>query len=145
MNVETVIRRLYAEVIAERREDELIEKQYKRLLREYGFSFGGLTLRPAKDGDEVRAEGKALHHCVGTYVNSYAEGRTVICVLRRDVEPDRPWRTVEINTAGGLVQDRGYHNDTMLGTPLTKAYKAMLDLFWEAWRERKQMKERVSA
>lgn len=135
-------RREAADGRTKKKQDKMIGDQYKRLLREYGFSFGGLTLRPARDGDEVRAEGKALHHCVAGYVNSYAEGRTVICVLRRDVEPDRPWRTVEISTAGKLVQDRGYHNDTTLGTPLTEAYRAMLNLFWEAWRERKQTKER---
>ncbi|MBO7670939.1 MAG: PcfJ domain-containing protein [Oscillospiraceae bacterium] len=118
-------------------QDKLIERQYKRLLRQYGFSFGGLTLRPAMTGDEVRNEGEELHHCVASYVNNYAEGRTVICVLRRDVEPERPWRTVEISASTGkLVQDRGYRNDTSMGTPLTANYRAALDLFWEAWRER---------
>lgn len=142
---ENEARRLVADSASKKEQDDKIASQYKRLLRAYGFSFGGLTLRPARDGDEVRAEGKALHHCVGGYVNSYADGKTVICVLRRDVEPDRPWRTVEISTSGKLVQDRGYHNDTTMGTPLTPAYKAMLALFWEAWGERNKKTEAKSA
>ena len=74
---------------------------------------------------------------MGGYIDRYAKGDTVICVLRRDVEPDRPWRTVEISPkTGKLIQDRGYRNDTSMGTPLTPQYKAALDLFWEAWGER---------
>lgn len=122
------------------RQDKLIARNYKLLEREYGFSFGGLTLRPARSGAEVRAEGAALHHCVGGYVQKYAEGKTVICVLRRDIEPDTPWRTVEISATGRLIQDRGYHNDTSFGIPLTPSYKAMLDLFWTAWKEREGRK-----
>ena len=142
---ENEILRETADKRTKQKQDDMIAKQYRRLMREYGFSFGGLTLRPARDGDEVRNEGKALHHCVGGYVNSYAEGRTIICVLRRDVEPAAPWRTVEISPTGRMVQDRGYHNDTTLGTPLTKEYSAMLALFWEAWGERHNKTEAKSA
>lgn len=117
--------------------DEMIRKAMPKLEREFGFSFGGLTLRPAASCEEVDGEGRALHHCVGGYIDRYAKGDTVICVLRRDVEPDRPWRTVEISPkTGKLIQDRGYRNDTSMGTPLTPQYKAALDLFWEAWGER---------
>ena len=122
-----------------RRLDEMIDKRYKWLEGKYGFSFGGLTLRPARSVEEVREEGRALHHCVGGYAKSYADGKTVICVLRRDVDPDRPWRTVEISAdTGRLIQDRGYHNDTTMGTPLTPAYRAMLAVFWAAWGERRK-------
>lgn len=127
-----------ADAAAQAKKDELIAKQLKALTRRYGFSFGGLTLRPAKDSAEVIREGKELHHCVGSYVGSYAAGTTAICVLRRDVDPDAPWRTVEIKD-GRVIQDRGYHNDVKgFGIPLTDEYRAALALFWEAWRERRQ-------
>lgn len=117
--------------------DAKIAKALPGLTKRFGFSFGGLTLRPAASCEEVKGEGDALHHCVGGYIDRYADGGTVICVLRRDVDPDRPWRTVEIQpVTGKLIQDRGYRNDTSLGTPLTDSYRAALDLFWEAWRER---------
>lgn len=123
--------------------DEKIAVALPGLEKRFGFSFGGLTLRPAASCDEVRGEGEALHHCVGSYIDSYARGDTVICVLRRDVNPGRPWRTVEISPrSGALIQDRGYRNDTNLGTPLTPGYKAALDLFWEAWSEREKSDER---
>ena len=118
-------------------QDTQIKKRLPELTRKYGFSFGGLTLRPARDGAEVRREGRQLHHCVGGYVARYAEGETVICVLRRDCDPDMPFRTVEISRKGKLVQDRGYHNDVAhFGLPVTGNYRAALDLFWEAWKER---------
>lgn len=118
-------------------QDARIARALPGLTRRFGFSYGGLTLRPAANGDEVRREGHTLHHCVASYVARYAEGSTVICVLRRDVDPDRPWRTVEINPKNGrIVQDRGYRNDSSLGIELTDNYRAALNLFWEAWNER---------
>lgn len=117
--------------------DEQIRKRWKALNRKYGFHFGGLTLRPAMDCAEVIREGNVLKHCVAGYVSDYAAGRTVICVLRRDCDPDMPWRTVEISSAGMLVQDRGFHNDrTGFGLAMTENYRAALNLFWAAWRER---------
>lgn len=116
--------------------DAAIRKNVKKLTEKYGFEFGGLILRPAASTEEVLREGETLHHCVGTYVRSYAEGKTVICVLRRAVEPDKPWRTVEINKLGGLVQDRGFHNDWGEWNMIDEKYRAMLDLFWQAWKER---------
>lgn len=116
--------------------DAAIKRRRKKLEKQYGFQFGGLILRPAASGAEVIREGETLQHCVGGYVKSYAEGRTSIFVLRRLVEPDRPWRTVEIANDGHVVQDRGYKNDWGPGNEMSDEYRAALDLFWEAWRER---------
>ena len=124
--------------------DVLIGKRWAKLEKRFGFSFGGLTLRPARDCAEVRREGRCLHHCVGGYVSRYAEGGTVICVLRRDCDPDMPWRTVELTKEGRLVQDRGYRNDVAgVGIPMSKSYRAALNCFWEAWGE--QMNQRRGA
>lgn len=127
------------EALKNKDNDDAIRNRLPVLEKRFGFAFGGLILRPAKDAAEVVAEGKALHHCVGGYVRRYAQGETVICVLRRAVEPDKPWRTVEISArTGRLVQDRGYHNDTAgLGIPLDSHYRAALECFWSAWKERK--------
>lgn len=111
--------------------DRLLERYEAR----YTFLHGGILLRPARSAEEVAAEGEALHHCVGRYVDSYANGNTVICVMRRLGELDTPWRTVELTTDGRMVQCRGDHND--LRVPVTAELKAMLDEFWsefERWR-----------
>lgn len=118
--------------------DAMIRKNAKKLEKKYGFQFGGLILRPAASAEEVIREGEALHHCVGGYVDNYAEGRTVICVLRRAIQPDEPWRTVEISAKDGhVVQDRGWHNDAGDYDLRDDQYKAMLAMFWQAWKERK--------
>lgn len=118
--------------------DAAIRRNAAKLDKRYGFAFGGLILRPAATAAEVIREGEALHHCVGTYVRRYAEGKTVICVLRRAVQPDAPWRTVEISPKDGrVIQDRGLHNDWgKYG--IDERYRAMLDMFWQAWKERKK-------
>lgn len=131
--------RLEQDAAASAKKDEMIAKRLQALTKQYGFSFGGLTLRPARDSAEVRMEGQALHHCVGGYIDNYASGRTGIFVLRRDADPDMPWRTVEIKD-GRVIQDRGYHNDVKdFGIPLTDKYRAALDCFWSAWRERNKV------
>lgn len=131
--------RLEQDAAASAKKDEMIAKRLQALTKQYGFSFGGLTLRPARDSAEVRMEGQALHHCVGGYIGDYASGRTGIFVLRRDADPDMPWRTVEIKD-GRVIQDRGYHNDVKdFGIPLTDKYRAALDCFWSAWRERNKV------
>lgn len=118
--------------------DTQIRKRWDELNRRYGFAFGGLILRPAVDGAEIVREGEVLHHCVGGYVDAYGAGATVICVLRRAVEPDTPWRTVEISKDGRVVQDRGIHNDWGEWDLRDAHYRAMLELFWQAWRERRK-------
>lgn len=130
-------------VLANKETDAKIAEQLPRLERQLAFEFGGLLLRPARDAEEVIREGAALHHCVGGYVQRYADGKTAICVLRRAVQPDEPWRTVEIDEKGRLVQDRGYRNDWDGEVSEGTSYSAALECFWAAWRERG--KERKTA
>lgn len=45
---------------------------------------------------DLTNEGSYLHHCVGGYVNSVANGSTAIYFLRKKSEPKTPWLTVEV-------------------------------------------------
>ena len=45
---------------------------------------------------DLTTEGSYLHHCVGGYVNSVANGNTAIYFLRQASEPNTPWLTVEV-------------------------------------------------
>lgn len=78
----------------------------------WSFSAMGLSIRPFLDADEIIREGNQLRHCVGTYVDRYANGGTVLLCLREDERPDKPWRTVEYSTNGKLSQCRGYRNQS---------------------------------
>lgn len=66
----------------------------------------GLILRVPRDAQEIKNEGAALHHCVGTYVDRVAKGQTHIFFVRRVEEPDTPYFTMEYNK-GRVIQCRG--------------------------------------
>ena len=87
-------------------------KVAKRAAKLDGWQFSalGLTIRPMLTADEIIREGNEMRHCVGTYVDRYMAGGTVLLALREDERLDKPWRTVEYTTGGKLVQCRGYRN-----------------------------------
>lgn len=115
----------------------------KRLRDAYTFRAAGLILRPYESTGEVVDEGAALHICIGSYAERYANGDTVICCLRRADEPDEPWRAVEFSAkTGKVVQDRGAYNDARGGIP--PGTKAQLRNFWNAW-DKAHRKGRKSA
>lgn len=100
-------------------------------LDEYFFSAMGFTLRPAFTAGEIAAEGKTLKHCVGGYVDRYAEGGTNICFLRNEDEPNKPRYTVEFGKTGQLIQCRGYGNDMGKDAQAQKRADAQrLEMFW---------------
>jgi hypothetical protein len=98
-------------------------KARKRTLEKMSFEALGLLIRAAKDSNELIAEGKALHHCVGTYADRYARGETDIFVIRRAQEPDKPFYTMEVHN-GNVVQCRGLKNCVP-----TDEVKAFVELF----------------
>lgn len=55
----------------------------------------GFLIRLPKNGKEITEEGKALHHCVGGYVDRMANGKTTILFVRRVSEPKKPFYTLE--------------------------------------------------
>lgn len=111
-------------------------KRLPKLRKEYSFHAHGLVLRPFESAREVQAEGRTLHICIGSYAERYLSGGTVICCLRREEEPDVPWRAVEFSAqTGKMVQDRGEHNDTRGG--IEPGTQKQLRLFWAAFERRK--------
>lgn len=79
----------------------------------------GLILVVPKNGDEIRAEGEALHHCVGGYVERVAKGETNIFFVRKAEEPDKSYFTMEWNH-NKIIQCRGMKNCGM--PPEVKAF-----------------------
>ena len=78
------------------------------------FSIKGkeLVLVVPKDVKEIRAEGEALHHCVGSYVEDVAKGLTSIYFVRKASEPETPYYTMEFKN-GRVWQCRGNRNCSM--------------------------------
>lgn len=71
----------------------------------------GICIRPALEPEELVAEGKTLHHCVGGYAKSHAAGQ-IILFIRHTRRPERSWFTlnVDVNTKQ-VIQLHGYGNE----------------------------------
>lgn len=72
-------------------------------------TIGNYTFVLPKELQDLKAEGKALSHCVGGYADRVARGETVILFVRQKEKVDNPLYTLEIKN-GKIVQLRGKRN-----------------------------------
>ena len=98
-----------------------IEEIFKKNEGTDAFSIKGkgLILMVPKNGDEIKAEGEALHHCVGGYVSRVASGETNIFFVRKAEAPGESYFTLEYRD-NRVIQCRGLHNCDM--PPDVKAF-----------------------
>lgn len=103
----------------------------------------GLMIRPCASMQELRSEGKELHHCVATYDTRYATGKTAILFIRRKEQPEVPYFTLELDEENLTVrQNRGLRNCAR--TDEVQAFEtAWLD--WAKKQARKRKKGKVTA
>ncbi len=95
----------------------------------------GLFIRLPYRVEELKKEGEALHHCVGTYVDRIMRGETTILFIRRESMPDEPYYTLEWS-GHRVIQCRGMRNCDM-----TADVKAFATVFAEKMREYEARKE----
>jgi hypothetical protein len=92
----------------------ILNKEFQRrfkALSEYSWEKDGMIIRPAKSQEELRKEGKALSHCVSTYADSHAQGKTAIFFIREAEHPKISFFTLELDEESLTVrQNRGKHN-----------------------------------
>lgn len=110
---------------------QLFIENYEERKR-FEFEYGNLFLRQPDTLEEIIAEGKELHHCVGGYTKRHAKGDTNIFFIRKKSEPNVPYYTVEVSNNYIIVQCRGYRNDTQSPKPqevddFEKQYKNYLE------------------
>jgi hypothetical protein len=124
----------------EKEEKERLEREAKeREARESRFCWeaDGYLIRPARNADEVIAEGKALEHCVAGYAKRHEEGKLTICFMRRVEEPDKPYLTIEMQ-GKEFKQIHGYKNEGLysqkgrFAPDPREVHKEYLDT-WLAW------------
>lgn len=78
-------------------------------LEKYTWRKGNLLIRPAKEWPELKKEGRALNHCVGSYAKRMAEGKTYIFMIRKADAPDESYFTLEL-CKGKVIQCRTKNN-----------------------------------
>lgn len=95
--------------------DRVIKSMSKDCSKEKAFNLhkNGLFVRLPKNADEIKKEGETLHHCVGSYIDKVASGKTLIFFIRREAEPEQPYYTLEWK--GRIEQCRGTNNRQMDG------------------------------
>ena len=107
-----------------------IRKRAEALAGRYSFRACGLVLAPFQSATDIIREGMAQSICIGTYVERYASGGTILCTLRREDAPEEPFHAVEFSTvSGAMVQCRGAHNRTL------DVDEQLIRDFWAAWDE----------
>lgn len=89
------------------------KRRYKKLRQMYEFSDGEFTIVVPATMDDIIAEGRVMHHCVGSYANRHANGETTILFLRKNEQPDQPYGTIEMSVINKarVIQLRGYRNN----------------------------------
>lgn len=83
------------------------------------FEMDGMKIVMPASPDEIAAEGNALHHCVGDYVDRIAKKECIILFLRRCEDISTPYYTIEVRNRKA-VQVRGMQNADM--TPEVKSF-----------------------
>lgn len=81
----------------------------KSISEQLCFEKDGLKLICPSVPDDVIAEGHALHHCVGDYINRVVKKECIILFVRKCHEIDKPYYTIEIR-GQEVVQVRGVGN-----------------------------------
>lgn len=125
----------------ERKRQAEMEKLIKEALAAAGnlpammMKAKGLMIILPKSGDEIKEEGRALHHCVGTYVERVAKGETMILFVRKESEPSVPYFTLEYRD-GKVIQCRGKNNCSM-----TKDVQAFVKAFERKMQPEDEAKE----
>lgn len=92
------------------------------------LSMDGLFIRLPRRIEELKEEGEALHHCVGTYSEKVRKGETMIFFIRQMADPEKPFYTLEWK--GRVVQCRGFRNCDM-----TAEVKAFVNIFEKKMQE----------
>ena len=79
----------------------------------------GICIRPAESVEELVQEGKTLHHCVGGYGQTHADGK-IILFIRHTRRPERSWFTLNVDVREKkIIQNHGYGNEHAHGRKLT--------------------------
>lgn len=73
------------------------------------LSKGDFIIVSPKESKDLIQEGQEMHHCVGSYIDRYADGYSQIYFVRKADAPETAYATIELHD-GELMQARGKYN-----------------------------------
>ena len=101
-------------------------------LQEFLNGSNGLLVYVPESAKELLEQGRALHNCIGTYVDRIAEGKTLVFFVRRLEAPNDPFVAFEY-VNGEVVQCRADHNKNVTDDKII----SFVDAFAERLRKNK--------
>lgn len=104
---DSVARRIKRREDAKARRD--FQAVYGEIAGQMDFEADGMKIVCPEVPGDVVAEGHALHHCVGGYVDRVIQRESVILFLRQSAEEKKPFYTIELRDRK-VVQVRGMKN-----------------------------------
>ncbi len=69
---------------------------YQHIMKQLDFEWNGMKIVYPSSPEEIIAEGNALHHCVGSYVERVAKKECIILFLRLCEDITKPFYTIEV-------------------------------------------------
>lgn len=102
----------------EERDKEIKERLEQ--LRKYERDIDGYTFVLPKRANDIKKEGKALNHCVASYISRHAKGETTIIFVREKKNPQKSYFTLEYNY-NRVVQLQGKKNRQKVPDELKQA------------------------
>lgn len=93
--------------------EQSIKDKYERLHKACEWSNDEYAIVMPKSAEDIINEGAILNHCVGSYCERVANGKSIILFLRKIDDLDKPFYTLEIRPnmkKFDFVQCRGYRN-----------------------------------
>lgn len=108
---------------------------YKDISEQLCFEKDGLKLICPSVPEDVIAEGFALSHCVGDFIDRITRRECIILFIRKSCEIDKPYYTMEIR-GKEVIQVRGIGN--CAATPEVQA-------FVEQWKQQILCKQDIAA
>lgn len=99
-------------VKALKKENIKVKKRYEGTLQKYQMEYKDLIIVVPKAAEDIIKEGHDMHHCVGGYVSSVAQGKTTILFIRKKDKPSKSYYTMEVQN-NEVKQCRGKYNAGM--------------------------------
>ena len=134
-------RKLSVAIAADTKYAENIPKLLRRRIKDYTFHDGVYTTVIPQFAVDLVEEGRALHHCVGTYSEKFDKGNSDIIFIRRIDLIDKPLLTMEVvkeKKGFRVVQCYGFKDDRPLlqdDAWMSEDYQAWLDIYQPSVRD----------
>ena len=100
-------------------------------LQDFLNGANGLLVYVPESAKDLVEEGRALHNCIGTYVDRIANGKTMVFFVRKLDNPTAPFVAFEYYN-GKVVQCRYDHNVTVVDTEIIDFVNRFADVLRKA-------------